>query len=945
MYTNKANVLELLSLLKKRISSVVLCPGSRNIPLVQSMANDPDFTCYSITDERSAGFFAIGLALQAHKPVAVCCTSGSALLNLHPAVSEAFYQQVPLLVISADRPVAWLGQMDGQTVPQAHVFGSLVKYSADLPEIKDNIDGWLCNRLINEALLALEYQVPGPVHINVPISEPFFSFDVPQLPKAREILRFDESNFSTLLLALQSELHLPVSTLSALASTCMPEYAAKNALAITTCTPTSAFTSNTTAASDSTTLALVNSSADNSNLSSSVSNLAQPNALEPNQSQNIAALDRAVTPSSVYAESANRSVMDASYSKANGTVTYAAPTSAPSYAHQENSVVNSKTSGEVLPKDESVALLQHLPLLASLVIACRIILCHYPKLMLIVGQNSYAPHCMQKLTRDERKMLAKHVLIVDESLSNIDISNTCRNIDRTLSLPQVQANTELEPQLLITLGGHIISKRLKHYLREHKPALHWHIAPDGAVVDLYHCLTHVIACQPQDFMYALYQALCLNEQAKTQGLHSLTSSAVNTNQDYSGYSNLSTYSGQFVQTVSAPTAKVQPSSMTTANAALSTYVGNPAELAYEAEVPSLSSFDKLCAKINTTQTLQAAHTEQCNIQYTNSDEPQAANIDKTQEANSDHSKDIQITNSDNTLPSNLADHKTAKPLVTNWNEGNPTLSNTRIPHIKAKAQSLNVALPPKTKLIARNFKNLSFASKWMFYSQQVFNPSFTYSQMQAIGQAVENLPKNCTLHLANSSTVRYAQLFNMPVYPEAEAIKVMSNRGVNGIEGSLSTAIGYAAADPSRLNFILIGDLSFFYDVNALWNNHVSPNVRIMLLNNSGGEIFHALPNLKLTAEGRRFVTAEHNASAAGWAESQGLKYMAAHNQEELNQALSIFLEPLTPPENPILSAVYSTVSEPEIKPEGPLLLEVFTDQEQDTQMLKAYMHQLQTLN
>lgn len=940
MYTNKANVLELLSLLKKRISSVVLCPGSRNIPLVQSMANDPDFTCYSITDERSAGFFAIGLALQSHKPVAVCCTSGSALLNLHPAVSEAFYQQVPLLVISADRPVAWLGQMDGQTVPQAHVFGSLVKYSADLPEIKDNIDGWLCNRLINEALLALEYQVLGPVHINVPISEPFFSFDVPQLPKAREIQRFDNSNFSTLLLALQSDLHLPSSTLSALASAYMPEHA------VNTASETS--------------------SADEPSLGSSLSNVAQPNVLEANQPQNVDAPDTAVTPSSsLAADAANRGLTDTTYSTANPAGSYADSTSAPSYSNQEHAVVNSKASGEILPENETAALLQHLPLLSSLVVACRIILCHYPKLMLIIGQNSYAPHCMQKLTRDERKMLAKHVLIVDESLSNLDISNTCRNIDRTLSLPQVQANTELEPQLLITLGGHIISKRLKHYLREHQPAMHWHIAPDGAVVDLYHCLTHVIACQPQDFMYALYQALCLNEQVKTQGLYPLTFSAVKANQAYSSYSVSSNQSDQFAHTLSAHSATVQPSSMSTANAALSIGVSNPAELAYEAEEPRLSSFDKLCDKINTTQTLQAAHTGQDNTQYTNSDEhlvatfdktqainsdkTRAVNSDKTQNTNSANLKDIQITNSDNPLLGNLADQQTAKPSVTSWSEDNPALSNTRVPHIKAKAQSINVALPPKTKLIARNFKNLSFASKWMFYSQQVFNPSFAYSQMQAIGQTVENLPKNCTLHLANSSTVRYAQLFNMPVYPEAEAIKVMSNRGVNGIEGSLSTAIGYAAADPSCLNFILIGDLSFFYDVNALWNSHVSPNVRIMLLNNGGGEIFHALPNLKLTTEGRRFVTAEHSTSAAGWAKSQGFKYMSAHNQEELNQALSIFLEPITPPENPILSAVYSPVSQASSKQvskqESPLLLEVFTDQEQDTQMLKAYMHQLQTLN
>ena len=116
MYSDKKSILQLVALLKAHgVRKMVLCPGSRNAAIVHTLANIEDFTCYSITDERSAGFFAIGLSLQGGGPAAVCCTSGSALLNLHPAVSEAYYQQVPLIVISADRPAAWIGQMDGQT--------------------------------------------------------------------------------------------------------------------------------------------------------------------------------------------------------------------------------------------------------------------------------------------------------------------------------------------------------------------------------------------------------------------------------------------------------------------------------------------------------------------------------------------------------------------------------------------------------------------------------------------------------------------------------------------------------------------------------------------------------------------------------------------------------------------------------------------------------------
>ena len=128
MYTDKKNILQLVALLEAHgITKVVLCPGSRNAPIVHTLSNHPGFTCYAMTDERSAGYFAIGLTLNGGKPAAICCTSGTALLNLHPAVAEAFYQNVPLVVISADRPAAWIGQMDGQTLPQPDVFPRFIQ--------------------------------------------------------------------------------------------------------------------------------------------------------------------------------------------------------------------------------------------------------------------------------------------------------------------------------------------------------------------------------------------------------------------------------------------------------------------------------------------------------------------------------------------------------------------------------------------------------------------------------------------------------------------------------------------------------------------------------------------------------------------------------------------------------------------------------------------------
>ena len=195
MYSDKKSILQLVALLKAHgVRKMVLCPGSRNAAIVHTLANIDDFTCYSITDERSAGFFAIGLSLQGGGPAAVCCTSGSALLNLHPAVAEAYYQQVPLIVISADRPAAWIGQMDGQTLPQPNVFGSLVKMSVNLPEVHTDEDEWYCNRLINEAILETTHHGRGPVHINLPISEPIYRFTEKELPDVRVITRYQGLN-------------------------------------------------------------------------------------------------------------------------------------------------------------------------------------------------------------------------------------------------------------------------------------------------------------------------------------------------------------------------------------------------------------------------------------------------------------------------------------------------------------------------------------------------------------------------------------------------------------------------------------------------------------------------------------------------------------------------------------------------------------------------------
>lgn len=153
----------------KGIQNIVISPGSRNAPLTIGFVNNPNFTCYSVADERCAAFFALGIAQQINKPVAVVCTSGSALLNYYPAFSEAFYSEIPLIVVSADRPKNKIDIGDGQTIRQENVFANHSLFNANLDEFPSDENDFLLNEAINKA-----FAKKGPVHINAPFEEPLY---------------------------------------------------------------------------------------------------------------------------------------------------------------------------------------------------------------------------------------------------------------------------------------------------------------------------------------------------------------------------------------------------------------------------------------------------------------------------------------------------------------------------------------------------------------------------------------------------------------------------------------------------------------------------------------------------------------------------------------------------------------------------------------------------
>lgn len=175
-YSKKLNV-QLLAetLLAFGIEHIVLSPGSRNGALSTHFTHHPDFKTFSIVDERSAGFVALGMAQQLRKPVVICCTSGSAAANYYPAVTEAFYQNIPLIVLTADRPEILVDNFDGQTIRQKNLFELHSYHNTQLTENESTQDLTDNLGLIKKAINSC-FQNSGPVHVNMPFSEPLYEF-------------------------------------------------------------------------------------------------------------------------------------------------------------------------------------------------------------------------------------------------------------------------------------------------------------------------------------------------------------------------------------------------------------------------------------------------------------------------------------------------------------------------------------------------------------------------------------------------------------------------------------------------------------------------------------------------------------------------------------------------------------------------------------------------
>lgn len=512
------------------VRHVVCSPGSRNAPLVITFDAHPSIETYVIHDERSAGFYALGLALALQEPVALCCTSGTALVNYFPAVAEAYYQCVPLIVISADRPAEWINQGDGQTIMQEHIFGSHVQRYLSVPgdlssEFVEDLKGE-----IDQTFAPVHSKWLGPIHFNCPLEEPLY------LTKEHE--------FST------ETIHR------------LPQ-----------------------------------------------KEIALPNDL-----------------TATIREGLNR-------------------------AHA---------------------------------------------ILILVGQGQ-EDHRLLNVLKELNEL--PHVAILTENSANMAFGDFIQCIDRTLAVLPEGNLADYQPDLIISIGGAIVSKKIKNFLRK-VPDLHnWRIG---------------------------------------------------------------------------------------------------------SSFPEMDTFRATCVSIN-------------------------------------HSPDVVLS------------------YILNCIKERPSPSN-----FGNKWRQLN--------LIA---KDLSPA----------YWEALPFCDLKIFHLVQEWIPINSNLHLANSSVVRYAQLFDA-----IEGVSYFSNRGTSGIDGSLSTACGVALATKNKLNVVLTGDVSFFYDSNALWSSYLDSNLRIILINNGGGGIFRIIEGPADTEQIGRFFEARHSYEAEGICSTFGVSYNKVSGIDALEGAIKELL-------------------------------------------------------
>ena len=210
----------------------------------------------------------------------------------------------------------------------------------------------------------------------------------------------------------------------------------------------------------------------------------------------------------------------------------------------------------------------------------------------------------------------------------------------------------------------------------------------------------------------------------------------------------------------------------------------------------------------------------------------------------------------------------------------------------------------------------SYYKMWEKYLHQIkqrgdlFKTEIPWSAVYTTQQVMAQIPEGSLVHLANSTSVRICNFF-----PVKETVEVYCNRGTNGIDGSMSSFVGNSMYH-DKLSFLFIGDLSFFYDMNALWNRYIHKRIRIVVNNNEGGAIFYSYPSLENIPTLADNIAAEHTASVKSWAEDRGFLYYGCRTKDELQECLKVFFD---------------------VTLEQPVVLECFTDKAGDALVMKEF--------
>ena len=188
-YTDERNVQILISLLKEHgIKRVVASPGSTNVTFVGSLQQDPYFEMYSCVDERSAAYMAVGMAAETGEPVVLSCTGATASRNYYPALTEAYYRQLPILAVTSTQEESKIGHIIPQVIDRRQQPFDTVRMSVHMQTVKDEDDEWNCIVKANTAILELNHHGMGPVHVNL-TTRYSRNFKVKELSPVRKITR------------------------------------------------------------------------------------------------------------------------------------------------------------------------------------------------------------------------------------------------------------------------------------------------------------------------------------------------------------------------------------------------------------------------------------------------------------------------------------------------------------------------------------------------------------------------------------------------------------------------------------------------------------------------------------------------------------------------------------------------------------------------------------